>query len=43
MRSLRVQKIILTVLRNPDVLTRNSSKDELASLPSCVNEIPAPS
>jgi hypothetical protein len=40
-RSLRVQKIILTLLKNPDVLTRNSTKDELVSLP-CVNKFQAP-
>jgi hypothetical protein len=40
--SLRVQKIILTLLKSPDVLTGKSTKDELASLPSCLNEFPAP-
>jgi hypothetical protein len=39
---LRSQKIILMLLKNLDVLTGKSTKDELASLPSCANEFPAP-
>jgi hypothetical protein len=36
------EEIILTLLKSLDVLMRNSTKEELASLPSCVNKVPAP-